>query len=56
MLEWRIAQSGVIDYAGDLSTPPDQQKISRRTVFQEKRKTIRESNKGDSSDDEFLND
>ncbi|KAK6641023.1 hypothetical protein RUM44_012722 [Polyplax serrata] len=56
MLEWRIAQRDILEYAGDLSTPPDQQKISRRPMFQEKRKTIRESNFDDTSDDEFLND
>jgi hypothetical protein len=26
MLEWRIAQSGAIEYNGDLLTPPDQKK------------------------------
>ncbi|KAL1497246.1 hypothetical protein ABEB36_008238 [Hypothenemus hampei] len=25
MMEWRIAQNGLINYEGDLSTPPDQQ-------------------------------
>lgn len=25
VLEWRIAQQGIINYEGDLSTPPDQQ-------------------------------
>lgn len=25
VLEWRIAQNAIINYEGDLSTPPDQQ-------------------------------
>ena len=28
MLEWRIAQSGAIEYDGDLLTPPDIKKAS----------------------------
>ncbi|KAL0275965.1 UNVERIFIED_CONTAM: hypothetical protein PYX00_003661 [Menopon gallinae] len=58
VLEWRIARSGIIEYAGDLKTPPEQQKSgnSIRSIFTEKKKTIRSSNLDDSSDDEFLND
>jgi hypothetical protein len=28
MLEWRLAQCGVVDYSGDLLTPPDSKKSS----------------------------
>lgn len=55
MLEWRIAQCGVINYSGDLLTPPDQDKAPKRSILHEKKKTIR-GTKDDSSDDEFLND
>ena len=55
MLEWKIAQSGIIKYSGDLSVPPDQKKIQLNTLMEQK-KTIRSSNNaGNDSDDEFLN-
>lgn len=40
MLEWRLAQSQVIDYKGDLLNPPDVTK-NNRTLLLEKKKTIR---------------
>ena len=39
MLEWRIAQSGAIEYQGDLLTPPDQAKKKKPSAY--KNKTIR---------------
>lgn len=48
MMEWRIAQSGAIEYNGDLMTPPDQQK-KKKTNFQSK-KTIRGGYDSDDSD------
>ena len=56
MLEWRIAQCGVINYAGDLLTPPDQEKATKKSILYEKKKTVRGGLNDDSSDDEFLND
>jgi len=49
MLEWRIAQSGAIDYKGDLTTPPETKKKSciNRTY-----KTIRDGF-GDSDDSDL---
>ena len=48
MLEWRCGLAGVINYKGDLKTPPDQRKkVSRGT------KIIRgKQNERDESDDE----
>ncbi|CAH0730826.1 unnamed protein product, partial [Brenthis ino] len=40
MLEWRIARSEVIEYSGDLLTPPDEAKKQRAIQIQSK-KTIR---------------
>ncbi len=52
ILEWRIAQSGAIDYSGDLLTPPDQHK--KKTIDM-KKKTIRgkyyDSDESDGLDD-----
>jgi hypothetical protein len=53
MLEWRIAQSGAIDYNGDLLSPPDSKK--KKTVEQ-KNKTIRSGNFYDSDDSDGLDD
>ncbi|XP_057661527.1 thioredoxin domain-containing protein 9 [Diorhabda carinulata] len=44
LLEWRIAQNEVINYEGDLSTPPDQLE-TKKTIF----KNIRNGN-GDDDD------
>ena len=41
-LEWRLGCSGVIDYKGDLSSPPDEQEKKKTiTMFGKKPKTIR---------------
>lgn len=48
MLEWRIARSGVIEYSGDLLTPPTQASKQKK----KQTKTIR-SNSDDDSDDDF---
>ncbi|XP_025412505.1 thioredoxin domain-containing protein 9 [Sipha flava] len=49
MLEWRLAQSQVIDYKGDLLNPPDITK-NNRTLLLEKKKTIRGQTGHDSDD------
>lgn len=49
MLEWRIAQSGAIDYDGDLLTPPDQKKKHAPA----QKKTIRSGYDSDDSDIDF---
>jgi hypothetical protein len=52
MLEWRLAQSGVIEYLGDLLTPPDQRKVSKTTVIKKKeRSAIRDGKSEDEEDD-----
>nr|XP_029723361.1 LOW QUALITY PROTEIN: thioredoxin domain-containing protein 9-like [Aedes albopictus] len=50
MLEWRIAQSGAIEYNGDLLTPPDKKK--KKTNYNAK-KTIRGGYDSDDSDIDF---
>lgn len=50
MLEWRIAQSGAIDYKGDLMTPPD---VKKKTYINRPRKTIRGGYDSDDSDIDF---
>lgn len=52
MMEWRIAQSGAIDYSGDLSSPPDQVK-KRKAILQQNKKTIRGGYDSDDSDIDF---
>ncbi|CAF0951291.1 unnamed protein product [Didymodactylos carnosus] len=51
MLEWRLGCSSVIDYKGDLSTPPDE-KTSKVKRFGKKEKTIRGGQRGDDDDDD----
>lgn len=51
MMEWRIARAGVINYAGDLSAPPDQKVPERKPAFAVQRKTIRGTTDDDSDDD-----
>jgi len=53
MMEWRIAQSGAIDYNGDLLTPPDNKK---RPTFENKNKTIKSSRAYDSDSSDGLDD
>ncbi|KAM7360084.1 thioredoxin domain-containing protein 9 [Cochliomyia hominivorax] len=50
MLEWRIAQSGAIDYKGDLMTPPD---VKKKSYINRPRKTIRGGYDSDDSDIDF---
>lgn len=57
MLEWRIARADVINYSGDLMTPPngDSSKGAKSILFGDRRakKNLRDGNKaGDGSDDE----
>ncbi|XP_030370490.1 thioredoxin domain-containing protein 9 [Scaptodrosophila lebanonensis] len=47
MLEWRIAQSGAIDYKGDLMQPPD---VKRKPYINRPQKTIRSGYDSDDSD------
>jgi len=54
MLEWRLGCSEIINYKGDLATPPDVTKSgssSSTTVIQGKQKTIR--GQEDDSDSDF---
>jgi Thioredoxin len=53
MMEWRIAQSGAIEYNGDLLTPPDNKK---RETFVNKNKTIKSSRAYDSDSSDGLDD
>lgn len=53
MMEWRIAQSGAIEYSGDLLTPPDNKK---RETFVNKNKTIKSSRAYDSDSSDGLDD
>ena len=48
MLEWRIAHAGVIDYSGDLLTPPTQGSKSKLKI--KSKKTIRGNENDDDSD------
>ncbi|XP_017476295.1 PREDICTED: thioredoxin domain-containing protein 9 [Rhagoletis zephyria] len=50
MLEWRIAQSGAIDYKGDLMTPPD---VKKKAYINRLNKTIRSGYDSDDSDIDF---
>lgn len=52
MLEWRIAQSGAIEYSGDLLTPPDDKKKKKASGYSAK-KTIRGGYDSDDSDIDF---
>lgn len=52
ILEWRLGRGGVIDYKGDLSSPPDEtEKRKTMNLFGKKGKTIR-SQQGDDDDDD----
>jgi hypothetical protein len=57
MLEWRLAQADIINYSGDLMTPPDGSKgASTKKVTtilgKPKAKTIRGSNREEASSDD----
>jgi len=56
MLEWRIAQNEVINYSGDLMTPPDQPKKSGKTNFIGKKKVKGRGRKNDDDDSSDEND
>lgn len=59
MLEWRLARSELINYSGDLMTPPDQRNKAKTTILSKKggktikggRKTGKYADDDDSSDD-----
>ena len=53
MMEWRIAQSGAIEYSGDLLTPPD---VKKRLIYENKNKTIKSSRAYDSDSSDGLED
>jgi len=52
MLEWRLAQSEVINYSGDLLTPPDQQLKKKKTNFVGKKMKMKKTGGADDSSDE----
>merc|ERR1712117_572896 len=58
MMEWRIATAGLIEYSGDLMTPPDAAKDASKkkktTILGKgiKAKTIRQGGKGNRDDDD----
>ncbi|CAF1434544.1 unnamed protein product [Adineta steineri] len=53
VLEWRLGVGGVIDYKGDLNSPPDNNERKKKiTVFGKKPKTIRNGMGGDDDDDD----
>jgi hypothetical protein len=56
MLEWRIARSDLINYSGDLMTPPDAKGAKKINVLSKKNKSIRGKATGDDDDDDSDND
>ncbi|CAB4069801.1 Thioredoxin domain-containing protein 9 [Lepeophtheirus salmonis] len=52
MLEWRLARSDIINYSGDLMTPPDQVERSKTSIIKKQHKTIRGNNCSNSSDED----
>ena len=54
MLEWRIATANVINYSGDLMTPPTQGASSKKSILlPAEKKTIYGGRDEDSSDDDY---
>lgn len=52
MLEWRLGRAEVIQYSGDLLTPPwEPSKSSVKKIFSHAKKTIRDDGDDDSEDD-----
>ena len=55
MLEWRIARSDVIEYAGDLLHPPTSSKSSKKSALRyldsKKKKNLRGRNDSDDDSD-----
>merc|ERR1712004_427382 len=52
MLEWRLAHAEVINYSGDLQTPPDQAERKKKTNFVGKKVKGRGKRNDDDSSDE----
>ncbi|UJR22959.1 hypothetical protein I4U23_025986 [Adineta vaga] len=53
ILEWRLGCGGVIDYKGDLNSPPDEQEKKKRIhLLGKKNKTIRNGMGGGDDDDD----
>ena len=52
MMEWRIAKADVINYNGDLLTPPDSVDQKKTSILRNPKKTIRDGD-DDSSDDDW---
>jgi hypothetical protein len=53
MLEWRLGRSGVIEYKGDLTTPPEENsKKKTMNLLAKKGKTIRNGNNDNDDDDD----
>lgn len=53
ILEWRLGRGGVIEYKGDLSSPPDEQEKKKTiNLFGKKSKTIRGGLRDDGDDDD----
>jgi len=52
MMEWRIAQKGIISYNGDLTSPPDSKPKEKKLAFGAVQKNIRGTNRDDSDDDD----
>jgi hypothetical protein len=53
ILEWRLGKGGVIDYKGDLTSPPDEhEKKKTVNLFGKKPKTIRNGNNNNDDDDD----
>jgi len=52
MLEWRLAHAEVINYSGDLNTPPDQAERRKTTNFVGKKLKGRKGKNDDDSSDE----
>lgn len=50
MLEWRLAHSEVVNYNGDLNTPPDAPKSSNKTTFIGKKKVKGRGKRTEDSD------
>lgn len=54
MLEWRIARAGILEYSGDLLTPPSSGSKGKTSILgRGPKKTIRDGTGDDSSDDDY---
>jgi len=57
MLEWRLGRSELINYSGDLMTPPDQKNKSKTTILSKKGgKTIKGGRRTGRNDDDDSSD